>query len=366
MISNRGFSIRLRPALDRTTCSDTTEQGILTLPHGTRLLGAFSFGRDALWNLAVQELHDLRDVWLPEYCCPDVAGAFRRARWVLHTYPLKNDFSVDWDGLHNVLPTRRNKALFLLIDFLGFPQDVSSEHAETLSSCFHAVIRDMAQGLPHDELEVLCGSERGFFLFSLRKPLPIPDFALLCTTGNGQAAVGRFYFEQGESGSRTFSRWLFVQLEFQLLRHQCLMSLPCVPATRQILKRSRRLGQNPSPVSTKLLPELDIQKVRSMRQRNAKHLLLSLRQIALYKRVSHVASPYYFPIVVESPLEAQAVLAKLGIQTTTLWGTKGFVGDKSSNRIRTAVSQLLCLPVHQGLTATDLDFICRSAADVLL
>jgi len=334
---------------------------------GVHTLGEFSLGRDALWWLITQELAGMKEVWLPEYCCPEVIRVFRCAQWKIRPYRLLPDFSADWDHLLDSLLPTRHDSLFLLIDFLGYTQDVPDKVAEALRLRFGAVVRDAAQGLPSEKLLVLQGSAHGYALFSLRKPLPIPDFALLAKASVGKAeAEGIVGFNQRSVGAPSISRRMSAQLELQKLRHPGLTSIPGFAAARWLLKRWGGYGHGPSLISRDLLPRFDIEEVARARRRNATKLVNCLGDVALYNSVGEGSSPYYFPILVDAPRLVKSSLAKLGIGATTLWGSRGFISPSPASEVCRSASQLLCLPVHQGMKTAEVEYLCEIATDVVL
>jgi len=330
-------------------------------------LGEFSLGRDALWWLITQELAGLKVVWLPEYCCPEVVRVFGRARWKTRSYHLLPDFTVNWSQLLESLShDRQDDSLFLFVDFLGYTQDIPDEIAEALGRNFGAVVRDAAQGLPSEKLVVVKGLANGYALFSLRKPLPVSDFAILATTsGEQMTGEGLAGFKKRSSGSQTNRRRVFAQLELQRLRHPALASIPGFAELRWLLKRCGGYGHVPSSISRDLLGKVDIEEAVRARRRNARRLSDCLGDVALYTTVGEECSPYYFPVLVDAPRQVKSSLADLGIESTTLWGRKGFISSNPTIEVRRSVSQLLCLPVHQGMLSSEVEYLCEVIADVV-
>jgi len=347
-------AIRLRPRLARKPDCGRVQGGQPVLPHHMRPVGVFSLGRDALWWMTQHATcNPSCDVWLPEYCCPQAIDVFQRAGWTLQPYALREDFTVDWELFaESALGTGRG--LLVLVDLLGYPCVVPEELRGDIRRSFRSVLRDCAQGLPTANLSIETGQEEGLALFSLRKPFPIPDFAILCseddpTLASDSRGVGH------APGSRATSlrRSAFAQFESQLLRRPSISCIPGVQSVRRWLKRSSVLGQRPSTLSWRLSTGLDVQSAASARREHAAMLLEGLEGIALYKEVPVAAAPYYFPILVEEPARAMRRLRKHGVQCTALWGGEGLWSNWSSVSVKASVERLLCLPVHQELSLED-------------
>jgi len=336
----------------------------LPSPAGTRLVGAFSLGRDALWWIAVRVAEVVRDVWLPEYCCAQVVEVFSRAGLRLHSYPLSADLTVDWEMMA-ALSKSMPRSVLVLVDLLGYPCVAAAEHEQTLDSSFICVVRDCAQAVPSEGTRVVRGQEEGFIVYSLRKPFPIPDYAVVY--GLPDSCVAQECNSNVPSGSvsATLSRRAYARLEEFLLRRPGYRRAVGVRAARQLLKRSALRGQQPSRLSSRLIGLVDAQASAQARRENAALLLNELREIALWKSVPTISSPYCFPVLVDNAAAAKARLHRHGIEATTLWGVRGLWDKENSSSAETSVRRLLCLPVHQDLSKEEIEMVCSVGGRIL-
>lgn len=317
--------------------------------------GCFSLGRDALWWLASVHLSDTRQVWLPEYCCPEVVRAFRHASWQLRPYRLTEALEVDWNDLMR-RGSDEPSGLFLIIDFLGFSPAVTPEEAGFLQRSFQYVLRDSAQGVPQSALPVWEGAAGGFVLFSLRKPLPIPDMALLCevqTDDALRAIPSRMDCPDG-SIAPSAARSCYALLEVLLLCHPAARQFSSVRFARRLLKTSLRYGQQPTRLSWERVTNLALRDVAEARRGNAEKLIEACGKRALYRHVPSCSAPYYFPILVDDPDYVARRMRQKGIETTRLWGASGCWAPEVSEPARTTAQRILCVPVHQGIGDQDM------------
>jgi len=327
----------------------------LELPKGLRVTGVFSFGRDALWWLAAIQLAEVNEVWLPEFCCPQVVRVFRKVGWTLRSYRLSGNLRIDWKALRSM--EGGSCSAFLFTDLLGFPEPDLSEHAGVLKGRFQHVIRDSAQGLPSEPTTQVSGGSTGCVVFSLRKPLPVPDLAMICeyVSGvEGSRLVPSPRFAQG-SIHPTILRLLYAKAELALLRRPAFRASSVGKAIRRILKTGYRYGQRPTRQSWSCAAGMRLSETVAARRRNAGILLDRLDRFSLFADIPLDSSPYYFPLQVENPKVVQQELRRHGIETTRLWGMQGLWNGPGSPEMQQAVRKLLCLPVHQGIGRSEME-----------
>jgi len=331
-----------------------------------RVIALFSLGRDALWWLGCEIQPRIRDAWLPEYCCSQVVRALAASGLRVHTYPLTSELGVDWGELPGAVSSGR-EGLFVIVDMLGFPQRIADVHREQLRGMFGFVLRDAAQGLPLEGLDIVSGSQSGLAMFSLRKALPLPDLAMLCCSAadacevDGVSNLGLRRPHRGALARRSYAR-----LERLLLRRPRYRDVLGMTELRSLLKAASPYGQPPTEGSKELFATMNLRQAADTRRRHAERLLETFESIALFSSIPPNSAPYYFPVLVDAPDSAQRAMAHWGIRCTRLWGSRGLLRKDSSAAAIETSRRLLCLPVNQRLSDEQIEKTCEIGARVLL
>lgn len=335
---------RLRPGVFRRAPVWTLKS--LSNAHGP-LRATFALGRDALWHIATS-LFGPRDccAWLPAYSCRELVDAFLAAGVRLQFYDVRPDLTVDWRA---VLASRKQKAGrhgLVFIDYFGFPPLMTSGDRETIRDVFEIVVRDAAHSLPCAGVEPVKGGALTCCVYSLRKPLPVPDLALVFAAGDG--------FEPVTSGS--LHRRRFTLLEVAGLIFPPLRRRTFFQGMRQRLKGGGSRGVPASRFSEVLACRFDLDEVMAERRARARRLLEGLSGEAFFGSVPTNACPYYFPVRIPRPAIGQQRLWMEGIETTTFWTFDEGLGYQFPGA-REVASRLLCLPVHQDLADDEIQRI---------
>jgi hypothetical protein len=311
----------------------------------------FSLGRDAFWHLAATEVAPAgMEVWLPAYSCVQLRDVFAVAGAHMNFYDVAGDLSVDWHTVAQQRAVRPGRHALVFIDYFGFPASVPVDVRENLFKSFDIVIRDAAHNLPCNRVELLSGSRAGFVVYSLRKPLPIPDLALVYATGNSVPF----------KSVRGASRWLFSGMESAGLVIPLVGRSRPYRRMRRVLKEQGSFGARPSAVSRFLVSRIEHANVVRARQRAGRRLLTALSDHAFIPEVGSDACPYYFPVSLSRPDKARRALEQVGIESTRFWqidgNLRGYIGARG------IADSMLCLPVHQGLNDRQLAMLCDAAA----
>jgi dTDP-4-amino-4,6-dideoxygalactose transaminase len=342
--------IQLRP---RLRLGDMTGQLVTELrsvyTRGT-LAGMFSLGRDAFWHLAITKLAPREmEVWLPAYSCSQLLDAFATGQVPMHFYDIRPDLSIDWRELQEQRARCAGRHALVFIDYFGMPTPVPVDVRDNLLKSFDLVIRDAAHGLPCGQADMLTGSQGGYVVYSLRKPLPIPDLALI---------YGPSAFVQEEAHGRSMRR-LFSVVESAGLLIPRFGRSRLYSGLRQRLKDRSLRGARPSFLSRLFATRIDQAKAMHARRSAAARLLSALKTWAVFPSVPEEACPYYFPVFLRRPDQAQMAFQRLGIETTRFWGLDGVL--RTHPGARHVASSILCLPVHQDLADTQITELCQTA-----
>ena len=116
---------------------------------------------------------------MPCYVAEGVIGPFRAAGMKVRHYRLNEDLTPNEDDVANLLSDSRQKILFVVVHYFGFPsltaslQNMLVERNDLLvSDCAHAPFSATDQG-------VLLSEQGDIALFSLNKFLPVTDGAII-------------------------------------------------------------------------------------------------------------------------------------------------------------------------------------------
>jgi dTDP-4-amino-4,6-dideoxygalactose transaminase len=242
----------------------------------------------------------------------------------------------------------------VLVDYFGFPFEPPLETKKELVSHFTLIIRDCAHSLPCAGLDEIRGSEGGYHVYSLRKPLPIPDLALV-TVGDSTLS------DKLKSSARPVERTIFTMFEALSMAFAPMRSGQLFRHMRQMLMASNKIGISPSHLSIALAGRLDHRAVMDARKANALRLMHALEPWSLFKSLPKASCPYYFPIIVPDPGRVQQLFLSRGIETTTFWSLDERFIDRRFPVAKSIARSILCLPVHQDLTESQIGDVIEAA-----
>jgi hypothetical protein len=357
----RGRYIGLRPRLRISQFVEPRRRRLVDLvPRGQSLTGIFSLGRDALRYLALtQVIPRGAEVWLPAYSCAQLVESFEGVGIKLHCYDVRPNLAVDWDPLVRARRRVTGSHCLVLVDYFGYPQTLAQDAADNLRDLFDVVVRDAAHSIPLTGLPVVQGREAGYVVYSLRKPLAVPELALL--TSDQAIDPGRS--DRFVAGRRPLARRLFTGVETGGLVIQALRRIPTFRRLRQRLKVAYGRGIPPSRFAVGLVERMNLEHVVAARRRVAARLSLAIGPAAIFRTVPEDACPYYFPILSRRPDQLRTDLAGRGIETTRFWSIDESLLDDQHGGTRRIAREMVCLPTHHDLTEAETDVLVAAATD---
>jgi hypothetical protein len=235
----------------------------------------------------------------------------------------------------------------VVVDYFGIPVEAWGGVPSDVLAMFNVVIRDAAQSLPCAGVPLLSGAQGGYMLYSLRKPLPVPEVALLYAP---RGAV------RGRATGRP--RTAFVATEIVGLAVPPVRAWGLYRRARQ-RQKSGRLGARPAALSRWLASRITHGAAHHARRRAGRRLLAGLAGRALVPAIPDAACPYYFPLRAAEPARVEQALLGLGIETTRFWRLRA--DQREFAGARELADSMVCLPVHQDLTDEQVEHVLRSA-----
>jgi hypothetical protein len=214
--------------------------------------------------------------------------------------------------------------------------------------------------LPVADLALLSGRREGYLVFSLRKPLPIPDLAVVfATDGEGRP------IERAEPRRPTWRRRAFVWFETAGLLSPWWADRSVYRRGRQWLKESEIMGMEAESFSMAVAERISMKDVAERRRSNARRLASAYGSRAMFREVPADACPYLFPIVAGDPAKVQAEFAGLGIETTRFWRIGLSRDGTAYPGARRIADMVLCLPVHQDIDDEGMGILANAAEAIV-
>ena len=305
--------------------------GLLRQPAGSppvqqaRLVWLQSGRAAIMW--ALQALRRLdpqrRAILLPAYLCPSVAQPFREAGADIIFYRVSQDLQVDLDDLRARIGPQ--VLAVVIIHYFGFPQQqgvfdlLSSRDPPiwVIEDMAHAWLSRSADGLP-------LGRRGTVAVYSPRKFFPVPDGAMaIVVDANMPLDADVMPVDWTYAMRRTAGlllRWLYAKTRAE----------PVNRLAFNLLRRSERgldgsISTNTvSPISRRVLRNLDYNTAIERRRRNYEHLLEGMHRTRspvqpLYDRLLTGVTPLGFPITCDRRDELRRFLIQRRIYPPIHW-----------------------------------------------
>ncbi len=304
--------------------------------------------------------------WLPAMHCGVEVEAILQAGYQVAFYSVANDLSVDEDDLERKI--RRQPGLVVLIHYFGFPQP-ATRRIEALCSRHGCVL---VEDCAHSLFSRSAGRQLGDFghvaVFSLRKTLGLFDGGAFRVNREALHHVQEGAFESTRPG---FSLQPYLDLSKQLLGRplrqalQAFRSLPSRTAQENPEGPSRPDNRRMSLLSQRLASQTDEAALVEARRRNYLELEDRLRNTSgyepLFSELPQETCPLFLPIWVSERTLLQNKLSEIGIETYR-FGARAhdLLAQAHASDVLRHRNNILCLPVHQQLSARDIEFVAEA------
>ena len=334
---------------------------------------SFYLARSAIFHLfRTLGLREDQQVLVPDYHSGNEVSAIRAAGARIRFYRIRRNLQPDMEQLETL--SRAGARVLYVIHFMGWPQPLA-ELSELCARTGMLMVEDCALALLSGTREHPVGTCGEYSIYCLYKTLPLPNGGLLVQNRNvlqplqniTLRAPGRLSVA-GRS-SELLLAWLrgrsrpigtaLARLKSLAGRILTAVSVHRVPVG-DIGFDPKHLDLGMSKICDSLIDRFDYDAIRDRRRANYLHMQQRLAGNAtmLCPTLDDAVCPLFFPILVKRKHESAEALRARGIQAVELWN----YGDPELPRAASADAQFLRdhvleLPVHQGITEDQVDYI---------
>ncbi len=357
------------------TLSDLIRAGhgdMLPYPFCAPMQSAFCVARSGIYHLfRALRLQPGEIVLMPDYHSGNEVAAVRAAGAEIAFYPMLRNLEPDRAKLAQMAASRPK--IIYVIHYLGWPQPISwiKELARESGAI---VIEDCALSLLSEFEGTPLGATGDYSVFCVYKTLPVPNGGLLVQNNISLPGIRDLKTEPCPlmtSIGRT------AELSFEALRSkwnrtgQSLFALKQAIGTRLRSADIRNvpvgdIGWNIANVNVgmsslgrRIIRATDHAAVVTKRRENFLALRTKLHGRVMMLREDLVPGvcPLFFPILIRDKYKTAAALRERGIQAVEFWNDP--VKDDIGPAARYLRAHVLELPIHQGVTQKQLDYIAQ-------
>ena len=347
----------------------------LSISQYTRI---YSGGRDAVYSACRGlRLDPGVPVWLPSFHCGVEVQAAIDAGAAVGFYRIRPDLAIDEEDLVRRLDSQLGPVL--VIHYFGFPQPGIHRIASYCSGRKVSLIEDCTHALFSKHEETPLGNFAPIAVYSFRKTLPIYDGGALQVQRDRIADESSNGFECPEL-SPAASVWPRMVKD---VGHRMAGRM-----LTDIYRRARYgAGSNPavrtrvntgipekefydagmSRLSQRIASQADPSRILEARRSNWSCLAAQVKAPLVFPSLMEGTCPLFLPIWVAERAKVIARLAGFGIETYVFGEfphpTLPLDEYPETGRMR---DNILCLPIHQQLTAADLRRVAAALEGALL
>ncbi len=350
----------------------------LPYPFGAPSQAAFCVARSGIYHLfRALQLKPGETVLMPDYHSGNEVAAVRAAGAKIVFYPILRNLEPDLDELTRLAAT--GPRVIYVIHYLGWPQPMKEVHA-LCAQTGAILVEDCALALLSADRGIPLGSSGDYSVFCLYKTLPVPNGGLLVRNNLSLPALGSLALEPcppltavgrtAELALEAFrSRWnragaaLFnlKQAAGRKLRAAEVRSVP----VGDIGWNVDNVNVAMSPLGNRVVKCVDHAAIREKRRANFLWLRerLAARVTMLRQDLEPGVCPLFFPILVRDKHQAAENFRARGIQAVEFWNDpmRDAAIGPAAQYLR---AHVLELPIHQGVTHRQLEYIAQEVARV--
>jgi len=335
----------------------------------------FYRARNAIYHLfRALGLHAGDTVLVPNYHSGNEVWPIRAAGATVRYYRIGRNLEPDLEELERLCRVHHPRALFV-IHYLGWPQPMK-ELVRLGQEREMILVEDCALSLFSETLGQPLGSFGDYAIFCLYKTLPLPHGGLLVQNGHPLRELTWLPFTPCGMASLA-GRTAELMLEWVRARSDVL-GRPLVTLKRGVGRTLSALGverlpageigfelasvnTSISPWCLRLLTRLDYSQIRPRRRENFLWLRARLAGGAtlLDPELDEGVCPLFFPILVRDKHAAAQALCQRGIQAVEFWNYGDPDARDASSDAEFLRAHLLELPIHQDVTATQVEYMAE-------
>lgn len=333
-------------------------ESVKKIPSGAKF---YARSRDVIYA-AVKALNlSAGDVILaPASLCWDALEPFLSNGIIVRCYPLDTQLFANHFYVKNLV-CPQTKAVYL-VHYFGYPQPNRYKIRQLCDLMGLGLIEDCALCLFNESQDV--GRIGDVSFFSLWKYFPLPDGAIGLTK-NG---IDLSNPNKSQSSATIARRVLSVVSRSSKLR--LIIRGVIVDKPRPIELKFKNLIGIPrlqsqismSKISSFIYSRCNVEEIAEKRRSNYSNIIIGIKNICgvtpLWEQIPLSCIPFCVPIKVKNPTATQAALENKMIETEIsvnnfFKNCRQIQGDPNSFKsVELIASQVLSLPVHQGLTSS--------------
>jgi dTDP-4-amino-4,6-dideoxygalactose transaminase len=333
---------------------------------------AFCVARSGIYHLfRALRLKPGEKVLAPDYYSGNEIAAIQAAGASLVHYPIRRNLEPDMEALSRLAREIVPRVIYV-IHYLGWPQpmeDIKSLCRESGS----ILVEDCALSLLSKQEDRWLGTFGDYSIFCLYKTLPVPNGGLLIRNNRSLPELDSLTLERCPALAAAGRS---VELAFETLRSRANGTGKALFAIKQTIGRTLRaarvrhvpvgdIGWNianvniaMSGVSDRVMRSLDYERIIETRRSNFLLMRQRLegRVRMLREDLKEGVCPLFFPILVRDKHAAARALGQRDIGAVEFWN------DRQDNPsigadARWLRSHVLELPIHQGVTSSQVEYI---------
>ena len=323
------------------------------------------------WNLTAGD-----EILMPAYNCGSEIDPFVRYGLDVVFYRVDQKATIDFEDIMRRM-TRRTKVVYMTLYF-GWPQDIKALSEYCRKNKIY-LIEDCALSLFSNPARHPIGVLGDAAIYSLPKTLPVPDGGvltisqdLLPETPAQRPPIGGIFNEFLPLIKRTVLRicdkiGLYSYLPKRLIQSRRCSTALTTPAGLPEIPQSYYYDRNiqnmtASAITRYILKHTCLESVVQQRRTNYTILYEAIKDSTLFKplysEIPEGVCPLYLPVLVENRKAACDYLNHKGILAIQWWSGFHRAFDWADfPEARYLKEHLLALPIHQQLTAKDMEYM---------
>jgi perosamine synthetase len=335
---------------------------------------SFCVARSGIYHLfRALRLKPGETVLAPDYYSGNEIAAIEAAGASVFHYPIRRNLEPDMEALFRIARQTAPRVIYV-IHYLGWPQPMVEIEA-LCRKTGSILIEDCALSLLSRRDGRSLGTFGDYSIFCLYKTLPVPNGGLLIRNNQALPGLDSLRLERCPALAAAGRS---VELAFETLRSRANRTGKALFAIKQTIGRTLRaarvrhvpvgdIGWNianvniaMSGVSDRVMRSLDFERIIETRRNNFLLMRQKLegRVRMLREDLKEGVCPLFFPILVRDKHAAARALWQRDIGAVEFWN------DPQSNpaigpEARYLRSHVLELPIHQGVTPAQVEYIAK-------
>ncbi len=318
-------------------------------------------------------------VLVPDYHSGNEVAAIQAAGATIEFYPIRRNLEPDLETLSRL--AARGARVIYVIHYLGWPQPIKEIQAICRRSG-SILVEDCALSLFSETEGKSLGVFGDYSVFCLYKTLPVPNGGVLVQNGKALPALENLKLETcprltaaGRSAELVLetvrSRWnglgkLLFDIKRSAGRSMRAANVRQVPIG-DIGWDIANVNVGMSGLSESIIRGSDYEWIRQRRRENFLQLRQNLagRVTPLRKDLEPGVCPLFFPILVQDKHAAAEALRERGIEAVEFWNDPQLDRNLGADA-RYLRAHVLELPIHQGVTPKQVDYIAEQVRQLKL